>query len=223
VTRDEAAAVARRDWDKLPHELKVSIEPADLQRALDAAEVPFSSGKRREVWLFDTPQRALGKCGLTLRLRHKKKDADFTVKVRPVLLNRLEGRWLKSRRLELEADVVGGRRLLSAAVERAVPKAAPRVELSPLQRALLREVARVDLPAGLRPTLSADVTVWKLPGLSLERWDLPRGSAVLEVSTTVAGDLFQAQALWLDLFLERAGVRKAKAQRTKTEALLRTL
>lgn len=223
MTRAEAAAVARRQWDKLPHEIKVRLEPKDLQKVLDAAQVPASLGKRRRVWLFDTPGRTLAKCGLTLRLRHKKKDADFTVKVRPVVPGALKGRWLRSRLLELEADVLGSSRLLSAAVERPVAKTEPKVVLSPLQRALLDEVARVGLPDGLRPTLPAEVTVWKLPGLVLERWELPRGGVALEVSTTVPGESFRAQASWLDLFLETAKVRKAKAQATKTEALLRTL
>lgn len=226
MTRDEARAVAGKQWDGLAHEYKVLLEPRDLGRLLAALELLPAAGKARRVWLFDTPKRELKRAGLTLRLKQKNKGADFTVKARPVLLPLLKGAWLRSRDLELEADIVDGHRLLSAAVERdvALPFAPAARTLSPLQRALVAQLAQTTLPfERLRQTRAAEVTVWKAEPLVVERWRLPGGGTALEVSATVPGAQLQPLRLWLDLFLETAKVRRARAQRTKVEALLSTL
>lgn len=226
MTRAEARAVARKEWERLPHEYKLLLEPRDLPRLLDALEKAPGAGKRRRVWLFDTPSRELKATGLTLRLREKNKHADFTVKARPVLLPLLKGAWLRSRALELEADIVDGYRLLSAAVEREVtlPFVPTAGTLSPLQRALVAELAQTAVPwPRLRQTRAAEVTVWKAEPLVVERWRLPGGGTMLELSATVGGGELQPLRLWLDLLLEKARVRRARAQRTKVEALLSTL
>jgi hypothetical protein len=227
VTRGEAEAVARRQWDVLPHELKVSLIPADLPRLLEAIELSPAQSKRRRLRLFDTPSRRLAKVGVTLRLREKKASAELTVKVRPVVPSLVKGRWLKSRTLELEADVVGDRILLSASVCRPLsipPTSIDRGVLSPLQHALLAELAEVEVPfADLKPTRPAEVTVWKKNPLVIELWKLPGGGQTLEVSATVPGTQLLPLRLWLDLLLETAKVRRARTQTTKTETLLKTL
>jgi hypothetical protein len=226
VKRAETEAVRSKQWELLPHELKIALNPGDLDKLLSAALLGKGDAKERKVWLFDSKARALAKRGVTLRLRQKTSEADFTVKVRPVAPELIQGRWLTTRTLELEADVVGGKPQLSASIERAleaVPEEFEAALLSPLQRAFLKEVAQVELPEGLRRTRAAESKVWKTGEVRIERWELPSGPPVLEASMTVPGTRAAAATSWLEALLEKAGVRKAKAQATKTERLLKTL
>jgi hypothetical protein len=233
MKRELAAAIEQKDWEQLPHELKISLQPDDLDKLLAAAMLSKTDCKERKIWLFDTPDRGLKKAGITLRLRKKKKGGDFTIKVRPVLLDRLQGRWLKAQKLEVEADVVDGHRLLSAAMahELAPGKVIESSEdafrpalLTPLQKTMLQELADLELPADkLQRTLPAVARVWRTGNLVIEHWALPKGTEALEVSSTVSGSQLQPTRLWLETLLDAAKVRRAKVQTTKTEQLLKTL
>jgi hypothetical protein len=233
MKRELAQAIEKKDWEQLPHELKISLQPDDLDKLLAAAMLSKTDCKERKIWLFDTPDRAMKKCGVTLRLRKKKKGGDFTVKVRPVLVARLQGRWLKAQKLEVEADVVDGGPLLSAALEHelapgkvieSADDAFRPALLTPLQKAMLWELADFELPvAKLQRTQPAEARVWRTGNLVIEYWALPKGTDALEVSSTVSGSQLQPTRLWLETLLDAAKVRRAKVQATKTEQLLKTL
>ena len=233
MNKQLGAALQSGDWDKLPHELKLCLEPDDLGKLLAASMLPADDCKHRKVWLFDTKAHDLAHAGLTLRLRKKKKGGDFTAKVRPVKPERIVGRWLTARTLEVEADVVGKKRVLSASVTRdlAPGKVVESADetlrdglLTPLQRQMLADLSATELPLGsLRRTEPAEARVWHSGQLVIEFWELPNRGEALEISTCVTGHKLALTRAWLESMLEKAGVREAKEQATKSQRLLKTL
>ena len=220
----------------LDRELKLSLAPRGLGRVLRLLGLRAADGKARRVWLLERPGRPLARDGVVLRLRASGKKGDATVKLRPVSLDRLRGSWARAGALELEVDVVGGRGLPSAALERELPKATVAAALrpgraalafSPLQRRLVTEVGGVALDwTALRPTRPAQVTRWKARApfaaepLVLERWRLPGGRSALELSTTVPPSRAVPARRELEAFLRGTGVARAARQASKAQALL---
>ncbi|GIF08449.1 CYTH domain-containing protein [Actinoplanes siamensis] len=216
-------------------ELKVvSSEPQC--RALDLER---HAVQHRRVFFLDTPDLALDRHGLIVRIRDMgDRPDDAVVKLRPMAAHTVP-KWLRRKNtLDVEIDAMPGRRILSGSlkvrlgrgvVARAHAAGRPLAKLLPhSQRRLLASCGPAGLSLGdLMLFGPVDVHKYKvqLPGfdrpLCAERWTYPDGSAVLELSARCAVGKAPEVAARLTAALAAHGVGPAERQPTKTALTLR--
>jgi hypothetical protein len=220
-------------------EIKITARAKDedaVRAALDSAGI---EAEKREVYFFDTPELALFDAGIVLRARlvHDGAD-DSTVKLRPVVPERLSEYWKELDGFEVELDAVGEQAICSAKlsvdqkrgeIEEAVGgERAVRRLFSEEQEKLLKEHGpggvTWDELAVLGPV---DVRKWEVEPkgfdyeVTIEEWVLPDDSDLVELSVKAEpGDADKASAAFVELLRSR-GIDTEGDQQTKTRAALR--
>ena len=216
--------------------LTAHIEDEDLVLGLldKAGEEPES----RTVYFFDTPALDLLDAGLVLRARKVKGDEDdSTVKLRPVDPARIPIDWVHTEGFEIEMDRVGDKEVISAKLGQ--PQAQGEIDDAVEGRRPLRKLFSADQERLIAEFGPADVgwdsltvmgpiavSKWKSDwdGLAydvvVERWQLPDGSDLVEMSIKVEpGEATQAAADFTAM-LESLGIDVGGDQQTKTRGAL---
>lgn len=219
-------------------ELKLTVPEAYGRSAAEALGVDPLDAQIRQVFFFDTPDLALDAAGVVVRARRIQRAADDTVvKLRPVVPADLPDEARRSKRFKVEVDAMPGGFVCSAsfkgrAGEGEVKDAvAGRVRLNRLFSKEQREFFATHAPDGIElDDLSAlgPVLVLKLKytpegatrPLTVELWNYPHGSRILELSTKAApSEAFQAAAE-TRAFLTERGISLDGKQETKTRTAL---
>ncbi|WP_239082450.1 hypothetical protein [Actinoplanes teichomyceticus] len=218
---------------------RVELKVVSSERQCRSLGIEYDAARIRRVYFLDTPDRALARHGLIVRIRDMDgRPDDAVVKLRPMASHRVP-KWLRRKnRLEVEIDAMPGHRVCSGSlkvrlgrgtVARTLRKGrAPAKLLVPAQRRLLAAcgpdgVSLDDLivfgpvevrkykfqPAGFDRQLCA------------ERWAYPDGSTILELSTRCPVGKAPEVAARLTEVLAAHGVEPVEPQRTKTDMTLR--
>jgi uncharacterized protein YjbK len=220
-------------------EFKVTVLPeeeASVQAELRDAGV---SPVRRKVYFYDTPELALFAKDLVLRARVTDGDEDdSTVKLRPLPLPDIPGRWRTTEKVRIEVDVVGNRQVPSAKLDGNPDRGEiEQVEHGDLalgklfskpQEALIEDGlpsgAALDALAVLGPV---DARKWELPaatfpyGLAVEEWSLPDGTHFVELSFKVEPAEAQSAQQAFHALLERLIIGPEGDPDPKTPKVLR--
>jgi hypothetical protein len=227
---------AVRAADRL--ELKLLVAPAEHAAVCAALGTELESARVRHVYFLDTPDLALERHGVVVRVRSiSGRPDDSVVKLRPLAARDLPSDVRRAKRFVIEIDGIPGAHVCSAslkarlgthAVERAITGRRPLSALfSERQRALLasRAPAGVDvddlLVLGPVEARRRRLVVAGLDAaLLIERWTYPDGSRMLELSTRChAGDALRVLEQTAVELSER-GIAPAASQLTKTRAVL---
>jgi hypothetical protein len=220
-------------------ELKLSVPDAGLRSAVTSLGMDPLDAELRQVCFFDTPDLALNRHGLVVRVRRiQRKPGDTVVKQRPVDPATLPAKLRKSAGFGVEVDAMPGGFICSGSMKAKVKDPsirdtwAGRKQLRKLfskqQRAFYTSIAPDDVTMDDLSMLGP-VNVLKLKfvpadfgrRLVAELWNYPNGSRILELSTKcLPGEAFEVAAE-TKAFLGRHGVELSSAQQTKTKAALR--
>jgi hypothetical protein len=217
-----------READRI--ELKLLVP----ETACAALGVDLDGAHPRHVCFLDTPDLALARAGVVVRLRHiAGRPDDSVVKLRPVVPSELPARLRRSKDFVVDIDGMPGGYVCSGALKARLGTddvahaTAGRRRLRTLftkqQRALLaaRAPAGVDLddlvllgPIEVqRRKLAADRI--GVP-LTVECWTYPDGSRILELSARCRPDRALKVAARMAAGLREHGVIPAPTQQTKT-------
>lgn len=221
-------------------ELKASVPDASMRSVVTSLGMDPLDAELRQVCFFDTPDLALDKLGLVVRVRRiQRKPGDTVVKQRPVDLAALPAELRRTAGFGVEVDAMPGGFVCSgrlkvnvedADIRHAWAGSRPLRKLfSKPQRAFYASVAPDDLTLDDLSMLGP-VNVLKLKfvpadfgrRLVAELWNYPDGSRILELSTKcLPADTFQAAAETRALLARHGFDPSAADQQTKTKAALR--
>jgi hypothetical protein len=219
-------------------EVKITARIEDEETVLRLLKATGEEPQARTIYFFDTATLELFDAGLVLRARKIEGETDdTTVKLRPVDPARIPINWMKTDGFEIEMDRVGDAQVISAKltasqargeIDEAVAGRRPLRKLfSKDQERLIAEFGPQDVGwDALVPMGPIAVRKWKIDAERLghevvaERWKLPVGSDLVELSIKVdpleaaaAADAFLA-------FLESLGLDVGGDQQTKTRGAL---
>jgi len=218
-------------------ELKLTVPETDQRSTVAALEMDPLDAQIRQVFFFDTPDLALSRHGVVVRLRRvQRKGDDSVVKLRPVVPTELPASVRKLPGFGVEVDAMPGGFVCSASMKGApsrdvrgafAEKQPLRKLFSKGQRAFYAEHA----PGGLaldELTLLGPIFVLKLKfvprgydrKLVAEMWLYPDGSRILELSTKCAPADALHVAEEARAFLAGRGVDLSGEQETKTRKAL---
>jgi hypothetical protein len=220
-------------------ELKLSVPETSRRSAIAALEMDPLRAQLRQVVFLDTPDLALDRCGLVLRVRRiQGKLGDAVVKLRPVRPDGVPDAVRKDSAFSLEVDALPGGFTCSGSMKREVTDAdakavmagtrSVKTLLTKGQRHLYAAQIGDDGPQLDQLRILGPVTVLKLKWkpatfsrrLVAELWMFPNGARVLELSTKCApADAFTAAAE-AKAFLSSHGIDLAAEQQTKTRLAL---
>ncbi|SFO48879.1 CYTH domain-containing protein [Pseudonocardia ammonioxydans] len=221
-------------------ELKALVCAASYRRLLgDDSAALHRRVRRHQVYFLDTPELALRRCGIVVRVRRTHRGDDVAVKLRrrrPVKLG--SARW--SPNLQVELDALPGYTVWSAALSHplgpdmlpAKPAGRwppPATLLSVEQREFVHTHASVRVEdGGLQPhgPIEASRTRTRSRSrvrLALERWALPASADLVEVSTKCRPTHALARADAVAALFADHGIEPAAHQQTKTDAALSML
>ena len=225
-----------RDADSV--ELKLTVSETDRYATLEALEVDPLDAHIRQVFFLDTPDLDLDAAGLVVRARRIQRElADTTVKLRPVVPAELPADLRADPAFGVEVDAMPGGFVCSGSMKggstngkilKTVRKGGPYAKLfTEGQRALFADHA----PAGIGVddlTVLGPIAVFKLKlkvsdlgrKLTLELWNYPDGSRILELSTKAAPAEAIEVADAARAFLDGRGVDLTAEQTTKTRTAL---
>ena len=215
-------------------EIKITATARDedaVRAALDSEDV---EPERREIYFFDTFGLDLFEAGVVLRARLVRDGPDdSTVKLRPVVPERLSDDWKQTEGFEVELDAVGDEPICSAKLtvdqhrgeirEVAAGERAIRKLFSEAQERLLGEFGSADLGWDELAVLGPiDVRKWKVEPrgfpyeVTIEEWVFPDRSDLVELSVKVEpGDYATARAAFTEFLrgkeLDPEGDQQAKA------------
>ena len=213
---------------------RIEDEALVLRLLKDSGEEP----EQRVVYFFDTPTLELFDAGLVLRARKKVGDVDdTTVKLRPVDPVRIPIDWTKTEGFEIEMDRVGDKQIISAKltaeqhegeIDEAVEGRRPLRRLfSSDQERLITEFGPKDVGWDALTTMGPiKVHKWKVDAKELgrevvaERWKLPDGSDLVELSIKVEPGEATGAAEAFTRYLESLGLDVDGDQQTKTRGAL---
>ncbi|HEX5936344.1 MAG TPA: adenylate cyclase [Actinomycetota bacterium] len=220
-------------------ELKLTIPDDARSRVLQVLGIDPLEARIRQVFFFDTPELTLDRGGVVVRARRiQDAAADTTVKLRPVVPDELPKSLRRDPAFTVEVDAMPGGFVCSGSLKGAatndeVLAAATgglrlRKLLGKAQRALFAEHApdgiALDDLAVLGP-----INVLKLKmipktfgrKITVELWNYPDGSRILELSTKCApADAFQVAAE-IRARVAASELDLSGEQQTKTKAALR--
>jgi hypothetical protein len=219
-------------------ELKLTIPESAQRSAIRALGMDPLDAQIRQVFFFDTPDLALSRQGVVVRARRVQgKGEDSTVKLRPVVPERLPPELRRTPGFVVEVDALPGGFVCSGSLKAVVRTGhvmevaaggrAIRKLFSKDQRAYFAEHApegvAFDELAVLGPIFVLKLK-WSPDGfgrkLVAEVWLYPDGSRILELSTRCGtAEAFQAAAE-TRAFLAERGVELSGEQQTKTHTAL---
>ena len=218
-------------------ELKLTVPESDHRTSLAALEIDPLNAQIRQAFFFDTPDLALNKKGVVVRVRRvQKKGDDSVVKLRPVIPSELPSRVRKSADFGVEVDAMPGGFVCSGSMkgtpredvrETIIGKKPLRGLFSKEQRGFYADHA----PKGIALddlSILGPIFVLKLKfapkgfdrKLVAEMWLYPDNSRILELSTKCEpSEAFQTAAETRS-FLAQRGVDLGGEQETKTKKAL---
>jgi hypothetical protein len=218
-------------------EIKMTAHVLDEAKVLALLAERGEEPQERTVYFFDTPELTLFEAGLVLRARKiDGDDDDSTVKLRPVEPSGL-GDWMTVDGFEVEMDRVGTKEIVSAKLS-TVQRRGEIDDVVAGERALrkLFTQEQEELIAAFGPAEVAwdDLTVmgpiqvqkWKTESKLLdedvvvERWRLPDGSDLIEMSTKAAPEQASETAEAFLAMLVGLGLEVDGDQQTKTKGAL---
>lgn len=219
-------------------ELKLTVPASAYRAGARALEIDPLAAQIRQVYFFDTPDLALDRGGVVARARRiQGRDADSTIKLRPVIPDDLPADVRRSPQLTVELDAMPGGYVCSASMRHRVPPDAvlPAVTgKEPVRGLFSKEQRRFfesHAPQGvgfddletLGPILVLKQRL-EPAGFSrrlvVELWTYPDGARVVELSTKCAPGDAVAVALETRRFLASKGVPLGADQQTKTRTAL---
>jgi len=219
-------------------ELKLTVPESHQATAAASLGLDPLEAQMRQVFFLDTPDLALNRRGLVVRLRRVQGRGDDTVvKLRPVVPSEIPAHQRRSPSMVVELDAMPGgyvcsatlkRRLERPDVRRAVAGEHPiRKLFSKEQRAFYAEHA----PEGLeldQLAILGPIFVLKLKfspegapsKVVAEVWQYPDGTRILELSTKCAPPDMFGVAVRSRGWLAARGVDLSGEQQTKTKTAL---
>jgi hypothetical protein len=219
-------------------ELKLSVPMVSHQATIRAIGLDPVEAQPRQAFFFDTPDLALNRAGLVVRVRRTQGGtADTVVKLRPVDPATIDAELRKSASFKVEVDVMPGGFVCSASFKGVCPTNQARdvtAGLAPLSSLFSKEQRafyKAHAPKGLSlDTLTVLGPTFVLKAkhqpkdfdrrIVVEMWLYPDGSRILEVSTKgLPAEAFQVGATF-KAYLAKAGVSLDAPQETKTKAAL---
>jgi hypothetical protein len=220
-------------------EIKLTANAQDEHAVREAFDAEDVEAERREIYLYDTLGLDLFEAGVVLRARLVRDGADdSTVKLRPVVPERLSDEWKQTEGFEVELDAVGDQAICLAKLtveqdrgeirEVAGGERAIRKLFSEEQERLLAEFDPGDVGWDELSVLGpVDVRKWKVEPdgfpyeVTIEEWVLPDRSDLVELSVKVEpGDAAEARAALTELLTEKDLDPEGDPQ-TKTRIALR--
>jgi hypothetical protein len=219
-------------------ELKLTIPESAQRTAIPALAMDPLDAQIRQVFFFDTPDLALSRHGVVVRARRvQRKGDDATVKLRPVVPEKLPPELRRNPNFAVEVDAMPGGFVCSGTLKSEVRpglisdvtagERPVRKVFSKEQRAFFAEHApegvELDHLSVLGPIFVLKLK-WSPQGygrrLVTELWLYPDGSRILELSTRCGtAEAFQAAAE-TRAFLAERGVELSGDQQTKTRTAL---
>lgn len=219
-------------------ELKLSVPLASHQATIKAIGLDPVEAQPRQAFFFDTPDLALNRAGLVVRLRRTQGGtADTVIKLRPVDPATIDAELRRSASFKIEVDVMPGGFVCSASFKgvcvskEARDVTAGSARLSSLFSKEQRAFFKAHAPAGISLdalTVLGPTFVLKAKHqpkdfdrrIVVEMWLYPDGSRILEVSTkALPSEAFQVAATF-KAYLAKIGVSLAARQETKTKAAM---
>ena len=219
-------------------EIKVTARVSQEDEALELLKSTGEEPETRTIYFFDTPELDLFDKGLVLRARKVRGDEDdSTVKLRPIDPATIPIDWSRTDGFEIEMDRVGDREVISAKlsaaqapgeIDAAVSGERPLRKLfSKDQERLIEEFGPADVGWDTLTVMGPiDVQKWKVdfPGFPhdvvAERWILPDGSDLVELSITVRPGEAADTTTDFSEFLAKHGLDVDGDQQTKTKGAL---
>ena len=218
-------------------ELKLTVPANHGRHIMQALGIDPLDAQIRQVVFFDTPDLALDQAGVVVRARRVQGVGDdSTVKLRPVLPEKLSATLRKNPSFGVEVDAMPGGFVCSGSMRTAGPLEVREILLgnkpikkvfSKEQRAFFAEHA----PDGMDMndlSVLGPITVFKLKWKPAdfarkivgELWNYPDGSRILELSTKCPpAEAFQVAAE-AKAFLANKGIDTTGEQATKTRTAL---
>jgi hypothetical protein len=220
-------------------ELKLSVPETSRRSAIAALEMDPLQAQLRQVVFLDTPDLALDRSGLVLRVRRiQGKLGDAVVKLRPIRPDAVPDAVRQDPAFSLEVDALPGGFTCSGSMKHEVNDADAKAVIAGTrsveklltkgQRHLYAAQVGHDGPRLDQLSILGPVTVLKLKWkpatfnrrLVAELWMFPDGTRILELSTKCApADAFTAAAE-SKAFLSSHGIDLGAEQQTKTRLAL---
>jgi hypothetical protein len=219
-------------------ELKLSVPLVSHQATIRAIGLDPVEAQPRQAFFFDTPDLALNRAGLVVRVRRTQGGtADTVIKLRPVDPATIDEELRRSASFKVEVDVMPGGFVCSASFKGVCPTKQARdvtAGLAPLSSLFSKEQRaffKAHAPKGLsldKLSVLGPTFVLKAKHqpqdfdrrIVVEMWLYPDGSRILEVSTKgLPAEAFQVGATF-KAYLAKLGVSLAAPQETKTKAAL---
>lgn len=232
----DATEYAKADAFEDNVELKVTVRADQRAKAEKSFKLTDAKATRRDVWFYDTRTLAHSKAGLILRARKTKNGKDdSTVKFRPLTAAEVDSDWFRVDGFKCEEDRVGTRAVQSCSLT--VVQAEGEIDdvgdgdrevvklFSGDQEDFAAERRTVDWGT-LRPLGPTPTFVWKVsvagfdPTITAERWELPDGTKLLELSAKVPRAQAARVSAAFDKLLAKRGLDTATKQETKTQVTL---
>ena len=218
-------------------ELKLTVPANHGRHIMQALGIDPLDAQIRQVVFFDTPDLALDQAGVVVRARRVQGVGDdSTVKLRPVLPEKLSPTLRKNPSFGVEVDAMPGGFVCSGSMRTAGPLEVREILLgnkpikkvfSKEQRAFFAEHAPDGMDINDLSVLGP-ITVFKLKWKPAdfarkivgELWNYPDGSRILELSTKCPpAEAFQVAAE-AKAFLANKGIDTTGEQATKTRTTL---
>lgn len=219
-------------------ELKLSVPLSSHQATIKAIGLDPVEAQPRQAFFFDTPDLALNRAGLVIRVRRTQGGtADTVIKLRPVDPATIDAELRRSASFKVEVDVMPGGFVCSASFKGVCPSKEARdvtagsARLSSLfskeQRAFFKAHAPADISLDALTVLGPTFVLKAKHQpkdfdrrIVVEMWLYPDGSRILEVSTkALPSEAFQVAATF-KAYLAKIGVSLAARQETKTKAAM---
>jgi hypothetical protein len=219
-------------------ELKITVREEQEGPARAALGLDEVEPEARRVYFFDTRDLALVGAGVVLRARVVRDGADdSTVKLRPVVPDRIEGRFKRMDGFEIELDAVGDALTCSAklsADQRRDEIDEVAAGTRPLRRLFSEDQERLVDAYAPRGVDWAELTVlgpvqvrkWELEPagfpheVTVEEWVLPDASDLIELSIKVDPADADEAGRDFDAFLRSREIDPEGDQQTKTRTAL---
>jgi hypothetical protein len=218
--------------------VKVTVRADQIDLATRLLQLSKPEAEPRAITFYDTPALELYSDGLILRSRKLQDGSgDSTVKLRGLDAGRIDAGWLQQRGCRCEEDWVGDAAVPACSYSAKQRKgeidevAAGRRGVHKLYSAGQERFAAAYAPRALdftrlRAFGPVQAFVWKRDvaelgdRLTIERWELPDGTALLELSVRVPRTDAAAARGRLLGFLQARGLDTSSQQETKTRVVL---
>lgn len=219
-------------------ELKLSVPLVSQRATIKAIGLDPVEAQPRQAFFFDTPDLALNRAGLVVRVRRSQGGTgDTVIKLRPVDPNTIDTELRRSASFKTEVDVMPGGFVCSASFKgvctgkEALDATSGNASLSSLFSKEQRAFYEAHAPAGIgldSLTVLGPTFVLKAKHqpkdfdrrITVEMWLYPDGQRILEVSTkALPSEAFQVGATF-KAYLAKLGVSLAAKQETKTKTAM---